>query len=75
VTYRPIRACDLDTAPGSAIGRPIPDLQLYCLDRHGELVPFGVPGELYVGGRRSTFVLRPVSTAPATWRASCPMAT
>ena len=50
VTYRPIRMVDLDNAPGSVIGGPIPDLELYVLDPHGQLQPFGVPGELYVGG-------------------------
>jgi amino acid adenylation domain-containing protein len=50
VTYRPIRAADLDEAPGSVLGRPIPDLQVYVLDQHRELVPIGVPGEMYVGG-------------------------
>ncbi|MFD6170513.1 amino acid adenylation domain-containing protein [Streptomyces coeruleorubidus] len=50
VTYRPITLRDLDEGRGSVIGRPIPDLRLYVLDRHGRPVPTGVPGELYVGG-------------------------
>ena len=50
VTYRPINQADLDAGAGSAIGGPIPDLTLYVLDSHGEPQPFGVPGELYVGG-------------------------
>ena len=29
---------------------PIPDMELYILDSHRNLVPVGVPGELYVGG-------------------------
>src|SRR6185369_11349719 len=36
--------------PGSLIGRPISDLRGYVLDRRLELLPVGVPGELYVGG-------------------------
>ena len=50
VTYRPLTARDPDEAPGSVIGRAIPDLCLYILDGRCEPVPIGVPGELYVGG-------------------------
>ena len=50
VTYRPLRQADLDGTPGSLIGGPFPDLQLYVLDRRQRLVPPGVQGELYVGG-------------------------
>ncbi|MCW2915045.1 MAG: amino acid adenylation enzyme/thioester reductase family protein [Actinomycetia bacterium] len=32
------------------IGRPFPNSALYILDEHGEPVPSGVPGELWVGG-------------------------
>ncbi|MEV8631698.1 amino acid adenylation domain-containing protein [Streptosporangium sp. NPDC051023] len=32
------------------IGRPFPNSALYILDEHGEPVPPGVPGELWVGG-------------------------
>ena len=49
VTYRPMTASDQETA-ASPLGVPIPDLQVVLLDRHGRLVPGGVPGEICVGG-------------------------
>jgi amino acid adenylation domain-containing protein len=48
VTYRPLRASD--AAGGSVIGEPLPDLQLFVLDRELRPVPIGVPGELFVAG-------------------------
>ncbi len=48
VTYRPLTSSD--AATGSVIGEPIPDLQLYLLDKQLEPVPLGVCGEMYVGG-------------------------
>jgi amino acid adenylation domain-containing protein len=50
VTYRPIRRADLESGQGSVIGIPIPDLQVYILDPHGQPAPIGVRGEMYVGG-------------------------
>lgn len=50
VTYRPVTVADLMKGNGSVIGRQIPDLQLYILDKHRQLVPIGVKGEIYVGG-------------------------
>jgi amino acid adenylation domain-containing protein len=50
VTWRELRRADLHAAPGSLLGRPIPDVQVYVLDAHRQPVPIGVPGELYVGG-------------------------
>ncbi len=50
VTYRPLTVADLKTTSGSVIGRPIPDLQVYILDKHNSLLPIGVSGEICVGG-------------------------
>jgi amino acid adenylation domain-containing protein len=50
VTYRPIRAGDVERGAGSVIGVPIPDLRLYCLGPGLQPVPLGAPGELHVGG-------------------------
>lgn len=32
------------------IGRPISNVQIYVLDRFGQLAPIGTPGELFIGG-------------------------
>ncbi|BAY41877.1 amino acid adenylation domain-containing protein (plasmid) [Nostoc sp. NIES-2111] len=49
VTYRPLTQADLHSS-ASVIGRPIADLQVYLLDKNQQLVPIGVPGEMYIGG-------------------------
>jgi amino acid adenylation domain-containing protein len=50
VTWKIIKQSDVEANIGSIIGLPIPDLHIYLLDSHNQLVPFGVPGEIYVGG-------------------------
>ncbi|TSC26813.1 amino acid adenylation domain-containing protein, partial [Corallococcus sp. Z5C101001] len=50
VTYRALKAADAEGGRGSEVGVPIPDLQVYVLDAHGQPVPPGVTGEMYVGG-------------------------
>jgi amino acid adenylation domain-containing protein len=54
--YGPTEATTYSTCalrqPGgpATIGRPITGTRAYVLDAHGELAPFGMPGELYLGG-------------------------
>jgi amino acid adenylation domain-containing protein len=47
-------ACELtgplDESSSIPIGRPSANAQIFILDRHGEPVPVGVTGELFVGG-------------------------
>jgi amino acid adenylation domain-containing protein/non-ribosomal peptide synthase protein (TIGR01720 family) len=50
VTYRPVGLADLERPWSSVIGRAIPDLSVYILDKHRKLAPIGVPGEMFVGG-------------------------
>jgi amino acid adenylation domain-containing protein len=65
VTYRVVTADDVETMTGSLIGREMPDLRLYILDQHCQLVPAGVPGEMYVGGEGLArgYLNRPALTA------------
>ncbi len=39
-----------DTAQAPAIGRPVPNVQIYILDARMQPVPIGCPGEIYIGG-------------------------
>lgn len=50
VTYRPLSSADVHETSGSVIGNPLADLCVYLLDARRQLVPIGVPGEMYVGG-------------------------
>src|SRR5262249_29251228 len=50
VTYYAVTLADT-AQTARLIGRPLPDLSLYILDRHGQPTPIGVPGEMYVGGQ------------------------
>jgi amino acid adenylation domain-containing protein len=50
VTYREVTREDLAAAERSPIGVPIPGLAVHLRDRHGNLVPPGVAGEMYVAG-------------------------
>lgn len=40
---------DFDTAT-VPIGQPMPNIKAYVLDSYGQLLPIGIPGELYIGG-------------------------
>jgi amino acid adenylation domain-containing protein len=50
VTYKELTRADIEAGRRSLVGRSLPDLRVYLLDRHGEPVPVGVTGEIYVGG-------------------------
>jgi len=65
VTYRPVDRRDTERMGSSPIGRRIPDLKMYLLDRHGEPAPMGVSGEMYIGGAGVTrgYLNRPDLTA------------
>ncbi|MCF2135563.1 non-ribosomal peptide synthetase, partial [Mycetohabitans sp. B3] len=64
VTYRPLRQQDSKQA-GNPIGARIPDLKIYLLDAHGQPVPLGAVGELYIGGAGVArgYLNRPALTA------------
>ncbi|HLM71123.1 MAG TPA: amino acid adenylation domain-containing protein, partial [Polyangiaceae bacterium] len=52
-TEATVCATYFECSPGAGappIGRPLPNVRVYILDEHGNPVPAGVPGELYIGG-------------------------
>jgi amino acid adenylation domain-containing protein len=64
VTYHRITKEDISGGV-SKIGSPIPDLSIDLFDEYRNLVPFGVPGEILVGGAglSSGYLNRPELTA------------
>lgn len=50
VTFHRLTPAELAGTGKSPIGRPIPETAVYVCDPHMNLLPVGVPGELYVGG-------------------------
>ncbi|ATO80311.1 non-ribosomal peptide synthetase [Actinoplanes sp. SE50] len=50
VTVHELTAADLATPAISPAGVALPDLAVYLLDRSGQPVPAGVPGEIHVAG-------------------------
>src|SRR5262249_3275297 len=50
VTFRRLAHTDILGARSSNVGRPMPDLECLLIDSEGHLVPYGVPGEICVGG-------------------------
>lgn len=43
-------AVNWDLSGKPPLGRPLPGVKVYVLDRQGNIAPVGTPGELYIGG-------------------------
>jgi len=59
------QASDIQRAASVPIGWPLTNVRVYVLDPYGNSVPFGIPGELYIGGDQVTrgYLGDPVRTA------------
>lgn len=44
-------ACRIDSEPSPSIGQPLSGTNVYILDEQLQVVPVGVPGEIFIGGR------------------------
>jgi amino acid adenylation domain-containing protein len=63
--YEPVRGAEPAESGAVPIGRPLPNTRVYLLDPHLNLVPIGVPGELFIGGEGIArgYLHRPEQTA------------
>ncbi|WP_217215552.1 non-ribosomal peptide synthetase [Streptomyces sp. AC550_RSS872] len=50
-TLHHIASAPAEDATSVPLGRPVGDTRVYVVGRDGELLPVGVPGELWIGGR------------------------
>lgn len=50
VTCHALKEHEIRSHETITIGKPLPNMHVYLLDRHGRPVPAGVAGEIYVGG-------------------------
>ncbi len=64
-TYHEVSAAQLDPPVRNLIGRPLPDLRIYLLDRRGRPVPLSAAGEICIAGPGVTagYAGRPELTA------------
>lgn len=65
VTYQHITQAHLTAGAGSIIGEPFADIRIYLLDAHGQPVPTGMAGEIYIAGSgvAAGYLNRPELTA------------